>query len=201
MMVCTGDPFCKAERIMPLTQTISASFVVRSSSVLAFSCATDGRIQTGGAGTNCQMNISGLPSVGSSPRSSQSVGLIILKRFRTLSGLRSSIAFRRCFSSSGFSRLATEKEPSNLTLLSGGTFFADVDLLKCTNLSCASLRTPILRICPLTELQYGQIFVLRHCSLILLQIAVRRKLSRPGRRSSLRKERRSGSSNRTRPQS
>jgi len=108
---------------------ISESLLVISSSLLAFSWATDGLMQIGGAGIYCQRNISGLPSAGSRPRSSVSVRLMALKRFRTLRGFKSSIALRVCFSRSGRYRLACSKDASKATLLSGAIFFCAVDLL------------------------------------------------------------------------
>src|SRR6266699_5372971 len=117
---------------------ISASLVVMSSSVLAFSWATDGRMQIGGAGRYCQRNISGRPSEGSRPSSSQSLGLTFLKRFNTRNGFRSSNAFRKCLSRSGVYFFAIANEASNARLLSGGNFFAEVDLLKAENRSWTS---------------------------------------------------------------
>src|SRR6266516_3191841 len=107
-----------------------------SSSVLAFSCETDGRIQIGGVGTYCHKNISGRPSAGLRPKSSQSFGVIILNRFRTRNGFKSSMALRTCLSTSALCFLASAKELSQSFLPGGGTFFADMDLLKAWNLSC-----------------------------------------------------------------
>ncbi len=184
MMIESEVPFCNEARRCPLYSTISDSLLVISSSVLAFSCATDGRIQIGGAGMYCQMNISGLPSVGSSPSSSQSVGLIALNRLRTFNGFKSSIAFRACFSRSPMLFLACAKEASNSSLLSGATFFCAVDLLKAENLSWTSFITLSFRMVPWTEPQCGHVFAFRHCSLIFFTKVVRRRLSMPGFRSS-----------------
>lgn len=114
---------------------MSESFEVKSSSVLAPSWATEGRMQTGGAGTYCHKNISGLPSAGLIPRSSQSVGVMSLNRFKTLSGFRSSMAFFKCLSSSAFVFFASAKDLSKTIFSKGITFFAAVDLLYARNLS------------------------------------------------------------------
>jgi hypothetical protein len=67
-----GAPLASPCLISAFVKTISASFTVRSSSLEAPSCATDGRMQTGGTERYCQINSSGRPQVGCSPRSSQS---------------------------------------------------------------------------------------------------------------------------------
>lgn len=67
-----GAPFARPCLMSALVKTISVSFTVRSSSFDAPSCATDGRIQTGGTDMYCQRYSSGRPDSGLSPRSSQS---------------------------------------------------------------------------------------------------------------------------------
>jgi hypothetical protein len=177
--------------------------MVRSSSVLAFSWATEGRIHTGDAGICCQINISGRPSTGLIPSSSQSVGVTILKRLRTLRGFRSSTAFLKCLSNSlpELNFLASSKDLWNSAMHGGITLLLAVDLLYAWNLSWVNLSTPTLRIWPQIRSQYGHDLAFRHCSLIFLQICVRLRLSVFGRRRSFRKDRRSFSVSSTLAQS
>ena len=67
-----GDPLARPCLISALVNTISVSLTVRSSSFDAPSCATDGRIQTGGTEMYCQIYSSGRPNNGCRPSSSQS---------------------------------------------------------------------------------------------------------------------------------
>jgi len=67
-----GEPFAKPCLISAFVNTISVSFTVRSSSFEAPSCATEGRIHTGGTDMYCQMNSSGRPHLGFRPSNSQS---------------------------------------------------------------------------------------------------------------------------------
>jgi hypothetical protein len=67
-----GDPFARPCLMRALVNTISVSLTVRSSSFDAPSCATDGRMQTGGTEIYCQTYSSGRPNNGSSPSNSQS---------------------------------------------------------------------------------------------------------------------------------
>lgn len=147
----------------------------------------------GGAGRYCQINISGRPSTGLIPSSSHSVGVIILKRLRTLRGFRSSTAFLKCLSNSmpELNFLASSKDLWNSTILSGMTLVLAVDLLYAWNLSWINLSTPTLRIWPQIRPQYGHDLAFRHCSLIFLQICVRLRLSMFDRRRSCRNDPRS----------
>lgn len=67
-----GDPFANPCLIKALVNTISVSLTVKSSSFDAPSCATDGRMQTGGTDMYCQIYSSGRPNDGRRPSSSQS---------------------------------------------------------------------------------------------------------------------------------
>lgn len=145
MIVCTGWPLSRPARMIELTWIISPSLFVRSSSVFPDSWATDGRMLTGGTGTYCQMNISGRPSSGFIPKSSQSVAEMRRNKFHTLSGFMSSTAFFICFSNSGFPCFAVSKDLSNSTLHGGVTFLFAVERLKESYFRCT-----IFRGCPLT---------------------------------------------------
>lgn len=67
-----GAPLLRPCLMRAFVKTISVSLTVMSSSFEAPSCATDGRIQTGGTDIYCHMNSSGLPHSGCRPSSSQS---------------------------------------------------------------------------------------------------------------------------------
>src|SRR5579862_4216653 len=110
-------------------------------------------MQIGGAGIYCQMNISGVPSLGFIPRSSQSVGVIWRNKLSTLTGFKSSIAFFTCFSSSLFPFLASANDLSNITLLSGGFFLAAVDILNARYLSWTIFKVPAFFTVPLIDPQ------------------------------------------------
>lgn len=72
MRLAVVTPLDRPALISELAKTISPSLTVRSSSLVAPSWATDGRMQTGGTEMYCQMYSSGRPKSGCSPSSSQS---------------------------------------------------------------------------------------------------------------------------------
>lgn len=95
-----------------LVKIISVNLTVRSSSFVAASCATDGRMLTGGTERYCQMNSSGRLTSGSRPKSSQSAAVMFLKRLSTRRGFRSSCALCICGTSSLISLTAVLKVDS-----------------------------------------------------------------------------------------
>lgn len=113
----------------------SETFEVMSSSVVEPSCGTDGLMQTGGTGKYCHINISGLPSAGFMPKSSQSEELTFLNIFRIRNGLRSSTAFLMFLSMASFPRLASAKDLSNSSFAGGGVFFIAFEISNLLNCS------------------------------------------------------------------
>ena len=92
----------------------------------------------------CQIILSGLPSCGIMPSSSQSTSSILCVRARARKGFRSSIAFFASFSMSWLVSPAAWNDLSKATLSAGGFLFADVERLKCLYLSWVDLHTPSL---------------------------------------------------------
>jgi hypothetical protein len=120
---------------------------------VAASCWTDGLMQTGGTEMYCQRNSSGLPDVGSSPRSSQSTAGTFLKSVKTRNGLRSSTALSRCVSRSFDSNEASVKLSLNATCpptpLSPAAFAGTLVLFLPRNCSWAIRIGPIFLTTPL----------------------------------------------------
>lgn len=190
-----------------LVNTISVSLTVRSSSLLAPSCCTDGRMHTGGTEIYCQMNSSGRPCDGFRPSNSQSYNrgelwITIIEELRTSSDIRlnKSSTFR------GF-RSSVADLPTNIAnsfccwialvkvafhfSISSALFFA-------RNLSWTILSAPCFFTVPFVPPQYGQKTTFLAVVLTALQSCCRARFSSFGRRKRLRYLRRSSSDNITR---
>lgn len=124
MNCAVGAPFASPCLMSAFVKTISVSFTVRSSSFDAPSCATDGRIATGGTEMYCQMYSSGRANSGRKPSSSQSSSEMRLKRSRTLRGFSSSCTARLTYMARSFWDSMAELNVLFHFSISSAVFFA-----------------------------------------------------------------------------
>ncbi|SGZ27722.1 BQ5605_C026g10172 [Microbotryum silenes-dioicae] len=136
---------------------ISVNLTVMSSSFVAASCATEGRMHTGGTEMYCHKNSSGRATLGSKPNNSQSSGKIFWNKLSTFKGLRSSTALSMCGAKSFVSwidSLNMARQVAYVPAVSWDPSWPTSRvLLRPRNFSCPMRMGPIFLTTPLMEPQ------------------------------------------------